>query len=466
MASMLQKAYWKAPYCLKNYMASWNSRKLERLRYGPDYQRVLAEIFERDKWSAEQMAEYQRERLCSLILHAAEHVPYYRRLFAETGVDPRSIQGLADLSRVPTLTKQTARAVPEELLDERLDRSRLDPAFTSGTSGTPMRLYRDEALYATLVAFFDGRCRELAGMRRIRNRSASIGGHLVAEPGRTRPPFWVVNRRWNQLYMSSYHLSPRNLPHYVQALRDFQPEYIEGYPSSVYSVAQFILENHLPPVPIKACVTTAETLFDHQRQAIREAFGCRTYNQYGCGEFAVFAAECEQGTMHLSPEVGITEIVDENRQPVPPGQVGRLVCTSLQNFVQPWIRYEVGDTGVMQGGQCPCGRPLPILSSLEGRVDAVLVTRDGRHIGRLDPVFKGANGIREAQIIQDDYDKFRVRLVVARDYTEQHGKNIVANLAQRVGQADIKVEIVEAIERTRAGKFVAVVCNVPKAAPK
>jgi phenylacetate-CoA ligase len=262
--------------------------------------------------------------------------------------------------------------------------------------------------------------------------------------------------------MSSYHLSPEYLSYYVQALRDFRGDYLEGYPSSVYAIAQYILENKLAPVSFKACFATAETLYDHQRQAIYEAFGCKTFNQYGCGEMAVFAAECEQGGMHLSPEIGIVEVVDDNNNPVAPGQTGHLICTSLINRVQPFIRYRIGDIGSLKTGSCPCGRPLPLLGQIEGRVDDVLVTPDGRRIGRLDPVFKGTRGILEAQVVQDDLNTFRVRIVPSANYKDSDGQNILNNLAQRLGKVIIHIELVPYIERTSAGKFKAVLCNIKR----
>ena len=103
-----------------------------------------------------------------------------------------------------------------------------------------------------------------------------------------------------------------------------------------------------------------------------------------------------------------------------------------------------------------------MLGNIEGRIDDVLITRDGRRIGRLDPVFKGTRGIVEAQIIQDDYDKFRVRVVPSKAYKEDDGREIRASLLERVGDGSVVIELVDSIERTSGGKFMAVVCNLPR----
>jgi phenylacetate-CoA ligase len=462
MNTLLQSFYWNCPSCLQNAMASLNAGKLERLRFGRDYEKIMREIAERDAWRPDQFTEYQRQELTRLIMHAARNVPYYRQMFAETGIDPQQIREPRDLQCLPVLDKQAVRLNPIAFVDESLDRQKLTIAHTSGTTGTPLDLYRNVELWSTQFAYWDARCRKIAGMQRRRNKSATLGGHLVTAPNRTKPPFWVYNRRWKQLYMSSYHLAPEYMKFYIEELRSFKPDYIDGIASSVYALARFIVEEKLEPMPLKACFTTCETLFNYQREAILQGFCCRTYNQYGAGEEVVFAAECSHGTMHLSPEVGIVEVVDKNNHPVPPGETGELICTSLINFVQPFIRYRVGDTGALGAQTCSCGSSLPVLARIEGRIDDVLITREGRLIGRLDPVFKGTSGVVEAQIVQDDYDKFRVRVVPSDSFSEKDGQDIRKSLLERVGEAEIHVEIVERIDRTSSGKFRAVVCNLPK----
>jgi phenylacetate-CoA ligase len=456
--------YWNSPYFLKNWMASLNSFKLDRQRYGSEFEQILEQIAEHDKWSPEQFREHQRKELCLLIQHAAVNVPCYRRIFQKTGVDPKSIKGPEDLKRLPILDKEVARANQTDMVDELLDASKLIINSTSGTTGMPLELYRDVWLNSAAFAYLDARWRNVAGMRRRINRSVTIGGHLVADPARTKPPFWLHNRRWDQLYMSSYHLSPRYLGYYVEELRRFKADYIEGYPSSVYAIAKYIVDNNIEPIEFKGCFTTAETLFDYHREAIKKAFACRTYNQYGCGEMAVFAAECSAGAMHLSPEFGIVEVVDDNDQPVPVGQTGHLICTGLINRVQPFIRYRIGDIGVLKDGGCSCRSSLPVLDRIEGRMGSMLITRDGRKIGApgLTLLFHHVKGVAETQIVQEDYDLFRVRLVPAEGYGDTDGQKIVANLAERLGDVEIHLELTDKIERTKSGKFMAVVCNLPK----
>jgi phenylacetate-CoA ligase len=134
------------------------------------------------------------------------------------------------------------------------------------------------------------------------------------------------------------------------------------------------------------------------------------------------------------------------------------------NADMPLIRYEAGDRGALASGQdqCSCGRSLPVLERVEGRLDDVLLTRDGRRIGRLDPVFKADLPIREAQIVQESLDLFKVRIVPAQGYKPKDGEAIVKRLQDRLGRIEVVLELVERIPRSANGKFRAVVSNLKK----
>jgi len=209
-------------------------------------------------------------------------------------------------------------------------------------------------------------------------------------------------------------------------------------------------------------ISNAELLFDHQRQAIGDAFNCPVRETYGMSEIVAAAGECEHDTLHQWPEVGITELLSDDGAIKPTG-TGNLVCTGLLNTDMPLIRYRVGDRATIpaMSRPCKCGRALPVITSIEGRVDDILVTADGRRIGRLDPVFKGPLPVREAQIIQEALDRVRVRYVKAPDYTADAAQSIVNRLRDYVGPMKVLVEEVDFIPRGANGKFRSVICNLP-----
>ncbi len=237
--------------------------------------------------------------------------------------------------------------------------------------------------------------------------------------------------------------------------------YLYGYASSCEALARHALERGCGDLKFRTVLTSSETLFEHQRTVIEKAFGCRVHDSYGSAEMVALVTECDRGRLHVSPEVGVVEVLRDGR-PVGNGEAGELVCTGLLNEAMPLIRYRTGDVAVQGSGPCPCGRPLRTLHRIEGRVDDLLWTSDGRAIGRLDPVFKGVENVAESQIIQEDFDRVRVRLVPATGYRDEDGRRIGSNLRERMGDIEVTIEVVPSIDRV-GGKFRAVVCRLPRA---
>jgi phenylacetate-CoA ligase len=334
---------------------------------------------------------------------------------------------------------------------------RLYHEHTSGTSGKPIDLFRSVETVQNLYALSELRERRWHGVS-VQQRWAILGGQLVAPVTRRVPPFWVWNAALNQLYMSSYHLAPDLVPHYLDALERFRIQYLWGYSSALHTLAQEALRVRRP-LKMKVVITNAEPLFSEQRKTISEAFQCPVRETYGMAEFVVAASECEAGSLHLWPEVGVVEVMPDSGS-APDDRTGELVCTSLLNTAMPLIRYRTGDRGRLAHSTrtCDCGRTLPIIESVEGRVDDTIYTTDGRRVGRIDPVFKTRLDLREAQIIQETLQRVRVRFVAGPGFEESTGQTIVQRLRDRLGPVEVVLEPVADIPRGAHGKFRGVVC--------
>jgi glycosyltransferase involved in cell wall biosynthesis len=212
---------------------------------------------------------------------------------------------------------------------------------------------------------------------------------------------------------------------------------------------------------MRVAIANAEPIYAYQREEIGAAFQCPVRETYGMAEMVAAASECAEGSLHGWPDVGVAEVLhDEADEPVGPGESGRLVATGLVNRAMPLIRYGVGDRArfAPDSRRCACGRGLPILEQIEGRSDDVVITPDGRRVGRFDPVFKADFPIREAQIVQEAPDRLVVRVVPAPGYLPEHAEDLRHRVRMRVGDSvAVTVESVDRIPRTRAGKFRAVV---------
>lgn len=461
MHESLLKQYHNLPPLLRSLAATARGGYLRFWRYSSRTDRLSEEALEREYWTPEEWQQWQDEKLVRLLHRAATKVPYYRDHWAE-----RRKSGDAAsweiLENWPLLEKETLREKGSAFVAEDCSPSRMFHDHTSGTSGKSLDLFLSRDTVQAWYALFEARCRHWNGVSR-HDRWAIIGGQLVAPVLQKKPPFWVWNASLHQLYLSAYHIAPRNMASYVEALRRYQVRYIVGYPSALHALAREILVQGLTTPELDFVLANAEPVLEQQRAEIEEGLRCPLRETYGMAEIVAGASECKYGRMHLWPELGKLEVLPDDRH-ADNGQVGELVCTSLLNTDMPLVRYRVGDRGTLASSEipCSCGRLLPALGGIEGRVDDVLYTPDGRLVGRLDPVFKSRLPIQEAQIIQEGLDRIRVRYVPTLGFSTADGQSIIDRIRERMGSVNVELEEVDSIPRAANGKFRAVICNLPK----
>lgn len=429
-----------------------------RRRFGPHFHRLVNEFKAREGWRVENFVSYQEAQLRK-VLTAAWHSPYYRQVFSEADVSP-DMEPFDALCRMPILSKETLRRRAKELLTQNPPPRGTINFKSSGTTGTPTEIYYTPKFHALELAVPQARNLNWAGVNH-RERRLMLGVRKVCHFDQDKPPFWRFSPAENMAYGSIYHLSPKFLPYYLEFLRSYGPATVMGYPSALNTIASYALNNNDMPLPAKAVFTTSETVTTDARDRIETAFQCRLYDRYCAVEMCLFASQCEYGRYHISPDVGIIEIVDFQGKKVPLGVMGEVICTGLQNTLQPLIRYRIGDVARWAIDQnCPCGRAMPILEGIEGRVEDICYTPDGREILRFDTVFKGVENIREAQVVQDELNSFTIYVVPTKEFNTCDVETIENNMRLHVGNVNTKVRSVTFISRSASGKFRAVICNL------
>lgn len=464
MTDAWMKLYHRLPPAGRSAAASVRGFYLRSWRYGRRTEALIEAAIERESWSPEKWKSYQEERLAFVLHRAATRVPYYRHQWATR----RRLGYRASWDRLenwPILSKEILRTNAQAFLADDSKPRRMFRERTSGTTGKPLDLWRCGETVETLYAISELRERRWYGVS-VRDRWAMLGGQLVVRAENRRPPFWVWNSALNQLYMSTFHLAPEFIPSYLDAIERYQIKYLWGYPSSLVVLAEGAI-NLGRTLRMSVVIANAEPVTDRQRQIISEAFGCPVRETYGMAEMVTAGSECQAGRVHQWPEVGFVEILmDESDAPALPGHSGRLIGTSLLNAEMPLIRYEVGDRASADSPKepCECGRMLPALHRIEGRMNDLILTPDGRSVYWLNPVFYGVP-IRESQIIQEHLDQIRVLVVPAAGYRPETARSIVERLQARVGHVQVQIESVESIPRTAGGKFRAVVNRLPMPAP-
>jgi phenylacetate-CoA ligase len=445
------------PYPIKSIAASTKGYFLRRQRYDKKTEQLVECVLERESWSAEKWRHWQEERLAFVLHRAATQVPYYRDMWGRRRAagDRRASDLLANW---PLLSKETLRRQPSAFVADDCNPRNMIHDRTSGSTGTPLDLWISPSHMKEVYAIFEARSKRWYGVS-YHDRWGMVGGQLVVPVERRKPPFWVWNQGLNQLYMSSYHLAPDLIPSYLEALQSYDLAYIYGYSSSLYQLGYTANELGVQ-LDFKVAIADAEPLFDYQRDAISKAFHCQTCVTYGCTEHVISAQECEQGSLHLWPEMGFLEVADwETGTTLEPGKSGRFICTGLLNTNMPLVRYELGDYGTTApvDQKCACGRNLPILSKLEGRIGDTLYTRDGRRVSYFSSVFKLDLNIKEAQIVQEALDRIRLRFVPAPGFSKQDEQAIINSIRLRLGDVQVQFEPVDLIPKEKNGKFRAVV---------
>jgi phenylacetate-CoA ligase len=425
-------------------------------RFLSPYKKFSSFLQKSQWWSWERIKEYQLESLKEILKVAYEHTPYYRGLMEVYDVNPYALTSFEDIERLPLLKKEDIRLHHHEMISDAKFYSMLYKCHTSGTSGKPLTLYRDLENVGFEHALLM-RQWQWAGLK-PNDRYVSIKGDLISEDKTDNGIFWNFSIAENKLYMSSYHLSEKNADHYIRALQKHNPLAIEGYPSSVSALAKFVRDRGIR-IPMKAVLTTSETLSPEQKALIESAFDCQVYDYYGMAERVAAIHTCEEGSYHLIPEYSYVEFVDKDY--LSDGYC-ELVGTSLNNKAMPVIRYRMSDVVKPGRRSCSCGREFPVIESIAGRQDDYIVTPSGKLIGRLDHVFKGAENLVEAQLYQPDRENLVLRLVPDKYYdAARDGKMILAKLKQRLGEAmNLEIESVASIPRGGRGKFKAVISEV------
>lgn len=429
-----------------------------RGRYGPETDRLVEEAIERESWTPEQWKKWKEERLARILHRAATQVPYYRDQWQKrrAGGDKASWEYLENW---PILEKQPLRHDSRAFVADDCDIRNMVEENTSGSTGSYLRLWRSQETVRMWYAIFEARARKWYGVSRD-NRWAIMGGRLVAPAAQRKPPFWVYNRPLKQLYMSSFHLAPDLIPHYIKAYKDYGIEYVIAYPSNLETIGRWILQNGDQGLRFKTLIVNAEPLEAYQREIIEKAFKCPVRETYGMSEIVAAASECASGTLHMWPEAGWMEVLDQGQ----PAQSGELVCTGLLNPDMPLVRYRVGDRATFPAHNkpCGCGRTLPAVLSIDGRNDDAIWTPDGRRIGRLDAIFKRYLPVDEAQVIQDTTTHITLKYVPGPKFQAGKDEMVVYKRVQEfIGNMDITLEKVDRIPRGANSKFRAILCKLP-----
>jgi phenylacetate-CoA ligase len=424
------------------------------------------EALRKTQWlKPDQMRELQDEKLRRLVRHAYRNVPYYRARMHEAKLRPEDIRGQADLYKLPFLTKADVRKhLYFDILSQVANKSEMLKVTTSGSTGEPFVCYADRA--------------QLEFRWAATLRAQEWTGYEFGDPcvrlwhqtiGMTKRQVWMEHidaAFCRRKFIPVFEMSESKLEAMVHEIAEWQPVLMDGYAEALDFLAHYLKSRGNVGVRPRALMSSAQTLPESSRQLIEEAFGCRVFDKYGAREFSGIAYECEahQGH-HIVAEGYIVEILRDGR-PAAPGETGEIVITDLNNFCLPFMRYRIGDLGeaVDPQHQCSCGRGMPLVGKIEGRVQSIIQGTDGRYLpGAFFSHYlkEFDHAIQRFQVIQERHNAMTFHVVKGGRYSDDVLEEVLATFRRHLGEdMEIKVEFVENVELGRTGKRLASVSKL------
>ncbi|HEY80138.1 MAG TPA: phenylacetate--CoA ligase family protein [Anaerolineae bacterium] len=417
-------------------------------------------------WSYDQIQALQNAKLRRLIAHVYEHVPFYRQVMDQRGLKPADIQTADDLVKLPIVDKKAlTQHYDAGLRDHSIPRKQLIHATSSGSTAERLHYWTTKSQKAKKWAGLF-RWWEMVGYEfgdpyvtfQLAPNQGFKGWPLVG-----RLEWLLLRHHW----LSAQEMTDEVLAQYVENLRAWRPKLFRSYASTLYYLAKRMNEAGLN-VHVPAILTTGETLTDHMRETIARAFAPgEVFNEYG-GDGMQIAAEChEHQGMHINAETYIVEIVKDGKR-VAEGELGEVVLTNLEATATPFIRYNIHDVAALTTAPCACGRGLPRLSHLEGRLTDMFVTSDGHWltVHQFTAFFAKVHSVKAFQVIQKEVDFIVIKLVVDDHFSQADHQRIIDTFRGYMGpNVRFELQFVDDIPTTPVGKRRFFISEVIQGAP-
>ncbi|KGJ94709.1 phenylacetate--CoA ligase family protein [Colwellia psychrerythraea] len=418
---------------------------------------------EKSQWlPTEKIMQTQAERLQLFIGKIIEDVPYYKALFDELGLSSSDIKSVADLHKLPFLDKPTIRENYSALKSNQA--GAVSSFTTGGSSGTPLTFLLGDERVSHDVA---------EKWRATRWWDVDIGDkEIVAwgspiELGAQDKVRILRDKLFRSTLIPAFDVDESKLLGFIDRIKGIEPQMLFGYPSVFSLIAKVALSHNidLTQLGIKVVFVTSERLYPYQREVIEKAFGAPVANGYGSRDAGFIAHQCPSGSMHISAEDLIVEIIDKDGNVVADGEKGEIVITHMATSDFPFVRYRTGDIAALDTKSCACGRGLPVLKDIEGRTTDFVVAANGTMMHGLALIYilRELDGIEEFKIIQESKLHTRVDIVPAKgnSISKEITDDIVSGFKARLGEeVVVDVEIVTEIAAEKSGKFRYVISKV------
>lgn len=431
---------WKNAYRLVDFFRKTNAIKAFNL------------VLQTEWLSLEELNHIQFERLKKLLVHCSNNVPYYNELFKKIKFKPEDMKDTQEIEKIPVLTKEIVRANYDSFKAKDFEKYQPRKHQTGGSTGKPFVSYFDYWSHSYLWGN-NFRAWKVVSDYKVGDKII-INAHGSLMPKQSSFKRSVYFLLQHADWISNYHNDYNSLIQAWDRINKSKAILMYGASSSLYLIAKFAQHHHIKNTSgLKAIYTTSDMLYPDQRKTIEEVFSAPVLDSYGCPEAGIITFECEkQNGFHINQESVLIEIADKDDE----GK-GRILSTSLFNYAFPFVRYDTGDVGKITNEKCDCGRSLPRITELSGRIRDFIVLPDGRHIhgaffNRLEILYK-SKWIDEYQIIQESEDKLILKININKEPSE-HEKNEIISELHKALSPSLKIDFdFSGIQKTKGGKF-------------
>jgi len=405
----------------------------------------------------------QAERLCLLLKHSLEQVPYYKHVGMKNKITISQNDIFNDIKKFPILTKEVLRKEFNNLYAK--TKGVTYKNTSGGSTGEPVLFLQDKEMRdwgRAAKILFD----EWAG-RKIGEKKIILWGSerdvLYDKKGAKRI---FIEKVLREKLLNTFCMNTQKMENYVNAINSFKPSLILSYTSSMQELIAFIKKEHLTVFSPKAVMTSAGVLSEELRKEIYNIFRCSIFNRYGSRETSAIACECEQsGGLHVIPDIIYFEIVNDVGQEVRPGESGDIIITLLTNFTMPLIRYKIGDRATKSSeNRCVCRRGWPTINNIIGRSVDVFTNEQGDKIDGeyFTHLFYFKDGIEKFQVVQKNYNLIIINLVIDDKKLPQNFKEEITQKIKTVmgNKCELQFNFVDKIDPSPSGKYLYTISEV------
>ncbi|TFG92149.1 MAG: phenylacetate--CoA ligase family protein [Syntrophobacterales bacterium] len=414
-------------------------------------------------WDRDHLERWQLERLNALLYQARNYSPYYANTLSGNVLPLKSLSEIQDL---PILRKENIRNNLETIRCANIPGKRLELSRTGGSTGEPTRYYLDKkGMDWNRGTVY--RSAEWAGAFLGESTMQMTGSHYDLDE--------FDKLKWKVIFFLQRYfdcpvamVNDEILRKYYLKMLQRKPTSIWGYASGIFLFSLFIERNY-PGANldfIRCLITSSETLLPHQREKIEHVFGeGKVYDHYGSREMYL-ASECKaHDGYHIHSEVILLEVVDEDGRWKKPGELVGILVTDLSNEAFPFMRYEIGDVGMIlpTDSACSCGVTLPRLGKVEGRIADVVTLRDRMlTVPNFATMLSDVPGVAAYQIVQDALDELVLNIVKGADFTDKTESYLKYAMGQLCGDISVRIDYKDEIEVPKSGKRRYVISSVAK----